>query len=95
MTFSDILMIFYPLPSFFCIPISLIRALFLPFLRSDYLILAMPLFVAFPTPYPGNDSIFTLLVSVVTPGFILISEDLKLGASSERAPMMFVFGDLD
>ncbi|KAL6039014.1 hypothetical protein STEG23_007144, partial [Scotinomys teguina] len=44
-----------------------------------------------PNTYVLTMVSFTILVSAVTPGYVLTSEDLELGASDERENAMLVF----
>lgn len=61
----------------------------LPSPQLDSLNAVIPFSIT-PLHYPGN-SAFTLLVSEVTPGYVLTSEDSELGVSGEKENAIFAF----
>ena len=93
MTFSDTLTVTFLFPSSFPFP-SLRRACLLPFPQSDGVSPAISPSMAL-YPLTLLCSLFTFLVSEVTPGYILTSEDLELGTTDERDHATFVFPGLD
>lgn len=46
-------------------------------------------------PYPPPWYLFIFLVSEITPGYMLMSEELELGSTNEREHTVFVFPGLD
>lgn len=82
-TFPDILTIIFPLllPPF----LFPIRAHPWFFFCFQYLITSTLLFPSFVLRIPWQWSLFTLMVSVVSPGYIFTSEDLELWAMMKES----------
>lgn len=96
MTFSDIRIIISHSTLWLCshlLSFTLIKHLFFFVnfaLQTTWTLLLTPLYCS-PTPLPLQWSYFPCLVSAVTPGFVLTSEDFELGISNAKEHVTFIF----